>query len=43
MVGRSMPGLVVLDSTRKQAEQASRWHPSVASVSALASRFLFCF
>jgi hypothetical protein len=47
MVGGAIPGLVVLGSTRKQAEQAmrkqaSKQHPSTASASAPASRLLPC-
>ena len=38
----AIPGLVVLGSLRKQAEQASRQHPSMASASAPACRILFC-
>ena len=37
MVGGAIPGLVVLGSIRKQAEQASKKHPSMASASAPAS------
>jgi hypothetical protein len=37
LVGGTIPGLVVLGSIRKQAEQASKEHPSMASVSAPAS------
>jgi hypothetical protein len=37
-VGGAIPGLVVLGSKRKQAEL----HPSMASASAPASRFLLC-
>jgi hypothetical protein len=33
-------GLVVLDATRKQAEQADKQYPSMASASVPASRFL---
>jgi hypothetical protein len=37
-VGSAMPGLVVvLDSIRKQGEQTSKQHPSMASASASAS------
>jgi hypothetical protein len=36
------PGLVVLGSIRKQAEQASKQHSSMVSASAPASRFLPC-
>jgi hypothetical protein len=35
-------GLIVLGSIAKQAEQASKQHPSMASVSAPASRFQTC-
>jgi hypothetical protein len=41
-VGGAIPGLVVLGSIRKQAEQASKQHLSMASASAPASRFLPC-
>ena len=34
IVGGAIPGLVVLGSIRKQAEQASKEHPSMASASA---------
>jgi hypothetical protein len=34
LVGGTISGLVVLDSIRKQAEQASKKHPSMASASA---------
>jgi hypothetical protein len=37
LVGGAIPGLVVLDSIRKQAEQASKSHPFMASASAPAS------
>jgi hypothetical protein len=37
------PGLVVLGSMRKQAEQASKQHLSMSCASALASRFLPCW
>jgi hypothetical protein len=45
IVGGAIPGLVVLGSIRKQAEQtmrgqASKQDPSMASASAPASRFL---
>jgi hypothetical protein len=33
-VGGAIPGLVVMDSIRKQAEQVSKYHPSMASASA---------
>ena len=39
-MGGANPGLVVLSSTGKQAEQASKQHPSMASASAPASKFL---
>jgi hypothetical protein len=46
IVGAVSSGLVVLGSIRKQAEQASKGHPSVASASAPASapasRFQLC-
>jgi hypothetical protein len=43
IVGRAVPGLVVLVSVRKQAEQAiGKKHPSMAFASAPASRFLLC-
>ena len=35
-----IPGLVVLGSIREQAEQVSKQHPSMASASAPASKFL---
>ena len=39
IVGGAIPGLVVLGSIRKkQAKQASKEHPSMASASAPASR-----
>ena len=47
-VAGAMPGLVVLDSIRKQAEQAvmskqaNKQHPFMASASAPASRILSC-
>jgi hypothetical protein len=41
-VGGAIPGLVVLGSIRKQAEQASKGHLSMASASAPASRLLPC-
>jgi len=41
-VGGAIPGLEVLVSKRKQDEQASKQHPSMASASAPASRFLPC-
>jgi len=40
-MGSAISGLVMLDSTRKQAEQASK-HPSMASASAPDSKFLPC-
>jgi hypothetical protein len=40
MMGGSVPGLVVLGSIRKQDEQASKRHPSMASASARAHQFL---
>jgi hypothetical protein len=45
IVGSAIPGLIVLGSIRKQAEQArrskpSKWHPSMASELAPISRFL---
>ena len=47
MVGGAISGLVVLGSIRKENEQAmrmlaSKQHHSMASVSALVSRFLPC-
>ena len=44
IMGGAIPGQVVLVSIKKQAEQArgSKQHPSVASVSAPASKFLPC-
>ena len=48
IAGGTIPGLVVLASIRKQAEQAMgnkplrSTHPSLASASAPASRFLPC-
>jgi hypothetical protein len=36
-MGGAIPGLVVLGSIRKQAEQASKQHPSMASALAPAS------
>ena len=47
MVGGAIPGLVILGSIRKQAEQShwkqtSKQHPFMASASAPASRFLLC-
>jgi hypothetical protein len=44
IVGGAIPGLVVLDSVRKQAEQAMGSNPvsSMAPTSAPAPRFLFC-
>ena len=36
-VGETIPGLVVLGSIRKQAKQASKKHPFMASASAPAS------
>lgn len=38
ILGGATPGLVVLSSTRKQSEQASKHHLSVVSASAQASR-----
>lgn len=38
----AIPGLVVLDTVRKQAEQASKQHPSIASASAPASDPALC-
>ena len=43
MVGGAIPGLEVLGSIRKQAEQASKQHPFLASASAPASRSLPCW
>ena len=40
MVDGAIPKLVVLGSIRKQAEQASKQHSSMASMSAPASKFL---
>ena len=40
LVGGTISGLVVLGSIREQAEQASKEHPSMASASAPASKFL---
>ena len=37
IVGGAIPGLVVLGSIRKQAEQASKEHSSMDSISAPAS------
>ena len=42
IVGGATPGLVVLGFIRKQAEQASKQDPSMASASAPASKFLPC-
>ena len=42
IVGGGTPGLEVLASIRKQAEQAMGAAPSMASASAPASRFLPC-
>ena len=42
IVGGAISGLVVLGSIRKQAEQVSKQHPSMASASAPASKFLPC-
>ena len=39
-MGGVVLGLVVLGSVRKQAEQASKQHPSMASASALVSNIL---
>jgi hypothetical protein len=36
----AIPGLVVLGPIKKQAEKASKQHPSMASAPAPASRFL---
>jgi hypothetical protein len=41
-MGGATSDVVVLGSIRKQAEQASKQHPSTASASAPASRFLPC-
>lgn len=42
-MGGAIPGLVVLDFIREQAEQALKSkHPSMTSASASASRFLCC-
>jgi hypothetical protein len=40
--GCAIPEVVALGSTRKQAKQASKQHPYVASASASTSRFLPC-
>ena len=37
LVGGTISGLIILDSIREQAEQTSKEHPSMASVSAPAS------
>ena len=42
VVGEATAGWIILGSVRKQAEQASKQHPSMASVSAPASRFQTC-
>jgi hypothetical protein len=42
MVGGAISGLAVLGSIRKQAEQASKQHSSMASASISASKFLLC-
>jgi hypothetical protein len=42
MVSGAIPGLVVMGFYRKPAEQASKQHPSMASASVPASRFLPC-
>jgi hypothetical protein len=38
-VGGDIPGLVILRSITKQVDHASKQHPSMATVSASASRF----
>ena len=42
VMGGAISELVVLESIRKQAEQARKQHPSMASASAPASRFCPC-
>jgi hypothetical protein len=41
-VGGAIPDLPTLGSKRRQAEQASKQHPSMASASAPTSKFLPC-